>query len=131
MLFLRRFNSHEELRNILNGTPVSEGSAGTNTGGSPNFQDLTAGAFADVQVGMRIYISGESTSTVFLVQTKTDDNNLILDTSIVNANTASANWKVVQNDAIDVADIQFGGPIGTGAFLSAGLIVYESSTFTS
>ena len=51
MLFLRRFNSHEELRNILNGTPVSEGSAGTNTGGRrPSvllfFQDLGESHFA-------------------------------------------------------------------------------------
>ncbi len=133
MLFLRKFTSHEELRAILNGTPVASGDAGTNTAGSPNFQDLTPGAFADVSVGDRIYISGESVGTVFLVDTKTDDNNLVLDNNIVAEHTLTspppAVWRAVKNDAIPEADIKFGGPIGTGPFLSQGLLVYESDTF--
>lgn len=125
MLIARNFNSREELLNILRGTPIASGAAGTNTGASANFQDLTTGAFADVLVGDTIHISGESSP--FTVDTKTDDNNLILDTTITNAHTADGMWRVFRG-GIAIADIQV-GPVPDPLKPNSGLIIYDEPDF--
>ena len=131
MLFTKKFNSLAELRDHLNGTPVARGAAGTNAAGSPNLQDLTVDAFLDVVVGDRIYISGELTATVFLVLTKTNNNNLVLDTNIVAAHALGptvGKWRAVKNDALAPADVVFGGPI-IGPTEAQGYLVYEDPVF--
>ena len=122
------FSSSRELINFLRGTFVASGNAGTNSGGSPNFQDLTTGAFADVEVGHRIYISGESASTVFTVITKTDANNIVLDNNIVAAHSTNGIWRAYTGNGIALADIAV-GPFVDGE--GKGYLIYEVETFAN
>jgi len=125
MLIARNFNSREELLNLLRGAPVTSGTAGTNTGGSANFQDLTAGAFADVLVGDTIHIAGEAAGLT--VDTKTDDNNLVLSDPIVAAHSADAQYRVFRG-GIAVADIEI-GPVPDPLKPNSGLIIYNEVNF--
>lgn len=130
MIAIRRVNSTHELTQFFRGTPVASGSAGTNSAGSPNLQDLTADAFADVEVGDRIYISGELAATVFLVDTKTDANNLILDTAIVAVHAAGpteAVWRTTRG-GIDPDDMVF-APMPDSLKQDSYILVYEVSDF--
>jgi len=128
MIITRKITGVQNLADFLRGTPVSSGSQGTNTAASPNLQDSTGnGGFADVVVGDRFYISGESTATTFLVLVKTDDNNVTLDNNIVNANTANGLWRAVKNNAHDASSLSVGpSPIGPD---DAFLVAYDSATF--
>jgi hypothetical protein len=125
MFFTRKYNDLEGLKAILNGTPVASGSAGSTTTAQDDLQDLTPGAFADVEVGDRIYISGET--AVFLVDTKTNDNNLVLDANTTNTGSNLA-WRAAKDNAIDLADVKFGGPISVGGG-DGGFFVLELTTF--
>lgn len=126
---IKKYNSVAQLRAILNGTPVegASGTLGTNGAGSPNLGVPAAtgdqGDFTNASVGDRVIIFGESTTTVFLIGTKTDNQNVILDNNIVAAHIGDAVWRVVKVDAIAVSDIQFGGPMH-GPNDAQGMVIY-------
>ena len=128
----KSYQTRSELLDILNGPPVdgARGTLGTNGAGSPNFGVPAAagdeGDFTDCVVGDRILIEGESISTTFLIQNKTDNQNVVLDNNIVAAHVSNAVWRVLRYaDRIPVADIQFGGPLQDCQQPGAGTIVYD------
>jgi hypothetical protein len=128
----KKYDSLEELRGILNGPLIARGSLGTNLINSPDLGvPVAAGEgddFTDVVVGDRILIEGESLATTFLVQTKTDDQNIVLDNNIVAAHVGNAKWRALRAaDAISVAKIQFGGPLQSHMQVGAGVVVYDQS----
>jgi hypothetical protein len=128
-MIVSRKVKNEELAEVFRGSNVAIGSALTNSAGSPNVQDLDTDAFADVSVGDRFYISGESTSTVFLVLTKTDNNNLILNANVVNvhADPNFANWRAASPDYIDYNDLLFPPQFDHGNALW--VLVYDIQDF--
>ena len=130
MLAVKTFQNNRDLIEFIQGSQVAAGSAGTNTAGSPNFQDLTAGAFTDVQVGDQILISGES--AIFTVDTKTDDNNLILDQNITGAHTLTdpppAVWRALRG-GVGEAALKFGSPYQDTYGQSHWVVIYDALTF--
>lgn len=92
MLVSRTVNGNQELIEVIEGSVIKEGNAGTNTGGSPNFQDLTANAFTGVLPGDAVYISG--ILAPFTVLSVTNDNNIVLTTNITPPHTANATWRI-------------------------------------
>src|SRR5688572_1379115 len=95
MLATKNVTSNAQLVAAVDGALQAEGSVGTNTAGSPNFSDATTDAFADAAVGDKVFISGEApTGGFFTIDTKTDDNNLVLDQNIATAHTATAHWRI-------------------------------------
>jgi hypothetical protein len=128
MLVRKKFTKYQELLDLLRGTSLASGTVGTNPAASPNFQDLTTDAFDAVSVGDRIHISGESTLTTFLVLTKTDVNNLVLDNNIVGIHSTNAVWRAFSSDGLDPADIVL-GPIPDPLQAGAALIIYEIQDF--
>lgn len=112
MIVHRKFNSFAQLSEFFRGEEIAKGSAGTNSAGSADFADATPGAFADVEVGDRFYVSGEPSATVFYVDTVTDDNNIILDTVIAAAHAdpgppAPAKWRATRNDHDPAAMVHY------------------------
>lgn len=128
MIFAASITSHAKLAEFFNGTELARGSAGTNSAGSPNLQDLTTDAFAGLSAGDRIYISGEASATVFLIQTKTDANNIVLDNNIVAAHTADAVWRAVTAPTVTIADVKEFIPDPAG---NKYVVLYERDTFAN
>jgi hypothetical protein len=129
MISVKKYTSTSELLQIFRGTFLARGSAGTNPAGSPNLEDLTVDAFAAVNPGDRIYLSGEDVATVFLVSVKTDDNHLILDNPVVAVHAADATWRACAPNAIDIGDM-------IGIFLDprqedAGIVLYDATVFAN
>lgn len=107
----------------IEGEKIAKGSAGTNTLGSPNFQDLTSGAFADVLAGDRVWISG--ISTPFVVQTVTNANNIVFTTNIGVAHTTNAKWRAKRGGIGDPSDLLW-DPVFDGAKWH---LFYDQETF--
>jgi len=129
MIVARKLTGVQGLADFFRGTPVASGVAGTNTASSPNLQDSTGtGGFADATVGDRVYISGENPLTVFLIQTKTDNNNVVLDNDIIAAHTGTAVWRVHKDDGFDPNLLEF-DPIALNGDNDTFAVVYDSSTF--
>ena len=126
MLATKTANTSQELIEIIEGVIVAQGSVGTNTAGSPNFSDLTAGAFADVLAGDSVYISG--IATPFVVQSKTNDNNIVLTTNIVPAHTANAVWRI-KRGGIGVSALQW-APYRDTPVAGKWYVFYNTSTFS-
>lgn len=104
MLVAKTVNSNQGVIDFIEGALKAQGAAGTNTGGSPNFSDLTPGAFAEVQAGDAFYISG--VLAPFVVQSKTNDNNIVLTTNITPAHTADGKWKA-KRGGVGVSSLQW------------------------
>jgi len=126
MLAVKSADSNAKLLEIIQGVQQASGTAGTNTGASPNFQDLTADAFADVLVGDQIAISGEV--VLFTVDTKTDDNNLILDQNIVAAHTTDGLWRAFRG-GVGEANLKFGSPFPSAAGQNHWVVIFEATVF--
>ena len=129
MISVKKYTSTSELLQIFRGTLRARGSAGTNAAGSPNIEDLTVDAFADVNPGDRVYISGEDVATTFLVSVKTDDNHLILDNPIATVHAATAVWRACAPNSIDIGDM-------IGIFLDprqedAGIVLFDATVFAN
>lgn len=126
--------SNGEMVEMIEGSVVASGSAGTNTAGSPNFSDLTTDAFASVSVGDHIYISGESgpfTSGIggpFTVLTKSDNNNLVFTQNITNAHTANAKWKA-KHGGIGAENLVY-PPLPSNTIEGYWKLIYYVDTFT-
>lgn len=104
MLVVKTVSTNQAVIDVIEGETKAQGSAGTNTAGSPNFSDLTTGAFAFVLVGDSIYISG--ISSPFTVLTKVNNNNLVMSTNIASAHTANAKWKA-KRGGIGISALQW------------------------
>ena len=129
MISIKKYASRVDLLQIFRGSFIAQGSAGTNAAGSPNLADLTVDAFADVNPGDRIHVSGEDISTVFLVSVKTDDNHLVLDNPIVNVHAANGAWRAFAPDAIDIGDVVM--VISDPRQEDAGIILYDAADFVN
>ena len=125
MLATKTANTSQELIEIIEGVVVAQGSAGTNTAGSPNFADLTAGAFADVLAGDSVYISG--IATPFVVSSKTDDNNIVMTTNIATAHTADGVWRV-KRGGIGLSALQW-PPYRDTPVAGKWYVFYNTTTF--
>lgn len=127
MLFAQRLSDHTKVCEFINGAEIARGTVGTTVAGTPDLQDLTTDAFLDVDVGDQVFISGEDPTTIFLVDTKTNDNNLILDNLVIADHTADAMWRICRGgigmDA--VYEIQF--DIAGHEYV----VFYERTTFVN
>jgi hypothetical protein len=126
MLAAKQAKTNKELLEVIQGAQINSGSVGTNGAGSPNFQDLTALAFADVLPGDNVYISG--VLLPYVVLSKTDDNNIIMTTNIALAHVANAKWKALRG-GIGEANIKFGGPISDVLGQGQWTVFYVTDTF--
>jgi hypothetical protein len=129
MLAVKNFQNNRDMLDFIQGSSVARGSAGTNTAASPNLQDLTAGAFTSVLVGDQLVISGET--AIFTVDTKTDDNNLILSANIVGAHAVgvtAATWQALRG-GVGEAALKFGSPLQDTLGQSHWIVVYDALTF--
>ncbi len=126
MLAVKTANNSQELIDIIEGAVVAQGSAGTNTAGSPNFSDLTVGAFASVVAGDSIYISG--IATPFVVLSKTNDNNIVMTTNIATAHTANATWRA-KRGGIGISALQW-APYRDTPVAGKWHVFYNTTTFS-
>lgn len=101
MILTKTFNSTTALAQFLRGSYVDSGVAEIHgTAGSPNIDSNGADAFADISVDDWVFINGDG---LFQVITKTDDDNLVLDTNL-NATHTGSDWVATQNP-INTVDI--------------------------
>jgi hypothetical protein len=130
----KKFKNLEELRGILNGPPVPDafGTQASTSVGSPNLGVPLPSAsgeadFTDVVPGDRIIVQGEVLSTIFLVVSKTNDQNIVLDNNFTANRVGVGVWRTLRYaDRVPLAKIQFGGPIH-GPSPDQGFVVYDAS----
>tara|TARA_R110002126_G_scaffold416_11_gene2848 strand:- start:507 stop:896 length:390 start_codon:yes stop_codon:yes gene_type:complete len=127
MLVAKKFNDIPSLLTLLRGTPIASGSVGTNTGAAAVLSSALA-VFTDVAADDIVHIAGEAAS--FVVGSVAGDFlSITLTTTITNAHTANANWRVFRG-AIASADIKHGPmPDPTQSAGSSGLLIYEELDF--
>lgn len=124
MLAVKTGNGNQSLIEVIEGVLVASGTAGAVTAADPTFDDATTGAFADVEVGDQLYISGYMEP--FTVATKTSDNSLEL--SVPVSDTATAlHWKAKRN-GIGIDNLRW-DPIRDGRDPNQWTIFYEVSSF--
>lgn len=109
MIICRKYATYRDLVTALNGTKIAVGTAGTTTAGGTTLTSGIPGAFANVEVGDQVYISGEATSKSFDVTVVTDTVLTLGDTT-ANAVTVAAVY-VITRDRLDTTAILFSGPI--------------------
>ena len=126
MLAVRSFEKAQDVVDFIQGTRVAAGQVGTNTAGSPNFSDATSGAFTDVVAGDDIYISGETATSPFNIDTVTNPNALVLSANVVAAHVANAHWRITRG-GVGEAAVKFGGPMidADGKYI----LFYATTTF--
>lgn len=126
MLVARKFNTYDQLLELLRGADIARGTQGTNTASNATLQDGSGnGGFAGVAVGDTVHISGEASS--FTVQSVTDDNEIVMTTNITAPHTANAEYRIFRG-GIDLTDIKV-GPIADPLQAGGGLIIYEKLDF--
>jgi hypothetical protein len=133
MLVSKRVKGQAGLLEFFRGTLIAQGKNGTNAANNAtitvpaavdNIQDFT-----DVQVGDVVYVSGESTATVFLVTAPgLTATSMTLDNNIVAPHLGGdAIWRVFRG-GVALADLLV-DPIPDGLEQGAYHIIYETADF--
>lgn len=108
MLVVKKFKNELELLSFLRGSTVVVARTGENSAASSTFTDSTGTPFADVLAGDELHISGDS--TIHVVSSVTDDNNIEVAPNIAGAHVNPASFAVyrILRDATPIADVVVG-----------------------
>lgn len=124
MLAVKTGNGNLALIEAIEGRVVATGSAGVTTAADATFDDATSGAFAAVEVGDQIYISGYAEP--FTVATKTSDVSLEMTIPIAASGTA-LHWKA-KRGGVGVENLRW-DPVRDGRDPNQWTIFYDVSSF--
>ncbi len=129
MIVTRKIQGVQGLAEFLRGRTKVTSTVGTNGANSPVLTDTTA-TFDDgsIATGDRVYVSGESTATVFLVQSIDGPTQITLDNNIVAAHTANATYRVHQPPVVDIGSL-VAGPEALAEAHDTFMVAWDSAVF--
>jgi hypothetical protein len=119
MILSKTFTTATKLTTFLRGSYVASGSDLDGAAAGPDVDSGGSDSFSAASEGDYLYVNGDG---LFLIVTKTDDDNLILDANLTLTHSNS-DWIVTQN-AIDAANI-----ISISETNGKFLLVWDSLTF--